>query len=206
MEYEKGSWYWFEALGYSFIMRCLTVDNEKMYSNEVCLTNGDRYSSEEIEYLKYCKGLATTSQIEQCLSAYARKNGYVSSKIVSIHDEVPVEGACVGSFLYDEKRDQLLCKSSVHGAYTVYHQGRWADIVQEPRVTERIIPIKEEDIKNDRLSTRDQYIQKISKQHAIEFAEWLSKNVTINVVALKYMQNGNYISVDKLYEQFLKVK
>ena len=79
---------------------------------------------------KSFKGLATPAQIEQCLTAYARKNGYFEGVKVKCLSRYKKEYKIGGNFFYVE--DLLYCVDKAGTGVPIYSKVRWAEIVQEP--------------------------------------------------------------------------
>jgi hypothetical protein len=108
--YEKGKFYWFESTtGYQAIARYASHNN-MFYTNEFYKPNGEGYFGHNTIQLGFCKGLATPAQIEQCLKAYAEKNGHVGSR-----------------YFYSTEADSLYM-----GVAPIYEKVKWAEIVKEP--------------------------------------------------------------------------
>lgn len=129
MNYENNKWCWVGGEEYSYIMRCESIIDGLMESNELYFTNGDSFDPSPVP-LTYINGFATPAQIEQCLRAYAEKNGYVDQCVVK---SVITGGLSkldyTDSTEYNQDDDEFwFC-----GAW-IYSKGKWAEIVKEPEV------------------------------------------------------------------------
>jgi len=213
MNYDKDKWYLFETLNKGFaIVRCGSngLLSESMPSFEYYYNNGHGSLCQENDMsfwnVSYCKGLATLEQIEQCLKAYAEKNGYVEG--VSLKDINGVKGLTVEYPLVYIAEDDCL---HIGGAWSfkgaLYYKGKWAEIVKdhiadpskmitagifdtdesfEVKPSGGIIPIKEDDFERSGVTTRETFLRK--------------QSVTIN---------GENIAIQKLidvYKEILRIK
>lgn len=128
-EYIQGKWYWFEfKYEYPCIARVngttISCSEFALQASDVYTENGVGGFKEHTFFEKDCKGLATTDQIETCLKAYARKNGYMDgAKIKGMY-------ARIGPYRLIEpfeylNEDILADKNGI----TIYKDGKWAEIV-----------------------------------------------------------------------------
>lgn len=129
MNYEIGKWFWFEFEDLSPCISKLEESKNKksLIFNEAYDVNGLLVSNSDYLTLRFCKGLATSAQIETCLKAYAEKNGYVGSKVILIRGVV---GSISEEIKYLEMSDDDLWGENDCNSYTLYHNGKWAEIVQ----------------------------------------------------------------------------
>lgn len=124
MNYEAGKWYFVDDQDptYSYIFRCDT-DGQIV---ELYFTDGDTVYAGDCDTVTAAI-LATSAQIETCLKAYAEKNGYVGSKVRLIRGVV---GSISEEIKYLEMSDDDLWGENDCNSYTLYHNGKWAEIVQ----------------------------------------------------------------------------
>lgn len=183
MEKELGKWYVVNEGDEScmYILRVERFDNTRAYGKEHYFIDGATVDVEDngvmIEEIK----IATSSQIEQCLIAYARKNGYVEGiKFYNVNTGSTIRNL-IAPLKYNDYTDTLYCKDG----NVIYYQGRWADIVQDPKEVE--LP---EDLK------KPYFLD--PKQHAIEFHEWAENYKRKNFLFT--------FTTEALYEQFIKSK
>lgn len=130
MNYENNKWYWFEFNDSSPVIArfkevSMAWTEDTFVYNEAYSLTGVANTEQAYFLLKYCKGLATPSQIGQCLKAYAEKNGYMEGVIIKDHKvKFPL--------IYDSDIDALY---DIY-RYKLYHAGKWAEIVKEdPKIT-----------------------------------------------------------------------
>jgi hypothetical protein len=156
MNYEVGKWaickYPNEVIWYLFRISFVTDDylyGVEHYNNNGSLVNLTKGSS-RLFPVSNCL-IATPSQIEQCLNAYAENNGYVEGVIVFD----PIKGHneqlwpnIIGAE-YFENCDQL-----VNCGTTIYIKGKWAELVKEPETKEDLsIQCKTDDWGNYQLDS-----------------------------------------------------
>lgn len=123
MQYEVGKWYWFVAGQVKWIARFSYMNGSYFYYSESYTICGTA------EFDDWCdnssnKGLAHPSQIEQCLKAYAEKNGYVEGVIVRppVQDyRILIEGGFFKYYPY--------CDGFGTGEANIYYKGKWAEII-----------------------------------------------------------------------------
>jgi hypothetical protein len=120
MNYEKGKWYWD-----GFYQQIVRFKEEYKIGRhggikftEYYTLNGRRHSF-DITLVNHVEGLATPAQIEQCLKAYAEKNGYIGSKVKLICGGV---GNISEEIKYLEERYGDIVGRNGCNAYTIYHQ------------------------------------------------------------------------------------
>lgn len=158
MEYEKGKWYWFEGVrGDKWIARCNSWDSESMHNYEHYMMSGYGHKLGNSDDIENCKGLATPSQIEQCLKAYAKKNGYLGKKVIDQHGGPSLVD---GELKYSLEDDYLITSKYI----VIYRQGKWAEIVQEQKEEP---PILKE--------------LNYPRNHAIEFHAWAEEFKALNI-------------------------
>lgn len=125
-EYIQGKWYVVFTEKYYYIIRCQYVKDGKMWSSEVYFSDGDCDFLLGNTPIEKVKGLATPAQIEQCLKAYAEKNGYVQgAKVKSYYDIICLETSDV---VYGDKYDILVSNGNRY-IPAIYEKGQWAEIV-----------------------------------------------------------------------------
>lgn len=136
MKYEQGKWYWVEFPNErSYIARItgttVCFSEYALIVSEFYSDNGVGHQREEKFLEKFCTGPATPAQIEQCLKAYAEKNGYVEGVdiICPVHND---KWVITGSLSYDTELDML---ESSDGDI-VYYRGKWAELVKDPETKE----------------------------------------------------------------------
>ena len=179
MEYIKDKWYWFEVQKHEYMIRCNEYDDYNMYTNEVYFLDGVCINIHREESLNYCKGLATSSQIEQCLIAYARKNGYVEGiKFYNVNTGSTIR-SLIAPLKYNDYTDTLYCKDG----NVIYNQGRWADIVQEPKEVD--IPLINDSLKvgDEWISVKDRLPKEIDSDG---FGKVLCISATTNFITTEY--------------------
>lgn len=137
MNYEENKWYYGKAINTPFIARFSHTGNDYMlpemlwfYFKELYFSDGYDGGEHNRVASSIVVGLATPTQIEQCLKAYAEKNGYVEGSIMKgIYSGRKVWLS--GKLEYDKIDDSLS-----FGIYKIYRQGKWAEIVkEEPKST-----------------------------------------------------------------------
>lgn len=120
-EYIQGKWYYGEVFQEVYgIFRHSHNSKYSPHYNESYLENGNTLGA---HFMASYDSIATPSQIEQCLKAYAEKNGYVNGAQIFIVGS-PITTKLQGSdYRYDIDGDYLEV-----GAIC-YHKGKWAEIV-----------------------------------------------------------------------------
>ncbi len=119
MNYEVDKWYWFDDENcnpYVGIAKFEKLDGSLFTGSECYFTDGWGTIGFNYHSGKDLKGLATPSQIEQCLNAYAQNSGYVEGAKIrsfiskninllvqannyydSLSDEYWLGGACISA-------------------------------------------------------------------------------------------------------------
>lgn len=129
-EYEQGKWYWVKAhFAHHAIARFKCINEEYPVFSEGYNIFGDG-GNYEVSFTDKDSvfGLATPAQIEQCLKAYAEKNGYVEGAKVDFDHFVH---GLVMPLSYLEDGDLL---GDAKGC-VVYASAEWAELVKEPEIT-----------------------------------------------------------------------
>lgn len=122
-EYIQGKWYYGEVFQEVYgIFRHSHNSKYSPHYSESYLENGNTLGA---HFMASYDSIATPSQIETCLKAYAEKNGYVDdAKIICCDEKFTIEGG----LYYHECIDCLAVTSNGAGAW-VYREGQWAEIV-----------------------------------------------------------------------------
>lgn len=126
-EYIQGKWYYGEVFQEVYgIFRHSHNSKYSPHYSESYLENGNTLGA---HFMASYDSIATPSQIEQCIKAYAEKNGYVRSKVKSLFNPAGIrtikEGYGTSDKGYYADTDTFYMLGS-----PLYSKGKWAEIVQ----------------------------------------------------------------------------
>lgn len=128
-EYIQGKWYYGEIFQEVYgIFRHSHNSKYSPYYSESYLENGNTLGA---HFMASYDSIATPSQIEQCLKAYAEKNGYKEGASVYARTISGKKQTCdINVLKYIEQTDEL-SSIDIYGEplFSVYIQGKWAEIV-----------------------------------------------------------------------------
>jgi hypothetical protein len=179
MNYEKGKWYASNRHDILSVYRFDCLDIQSFMYSEGYDQNGIHQLCFGGLIKTQIVGLATPSQIEQCLKAYAEKNGYVEGAVVKLDMGSlfkPIDWDIKGAERYISESDTLLDQSDI----AIYINGKWAEIAKEPE------PVKGIDFPNQSITTYTSgYCQRIDGSE-------------------KYLVRGEYVSIGELIQGYQK--
>lgn len=198
-EYIQGKWYWFEfKYEYPCIARVngttISCSEFALQASDVYTENGVGGFKEHTFFEKDCKGLATTSQIETCLKAYAEKNGYINGVTITF----PFMGKITNRTLYGDQYeyDKIGLRYNGQIIYSDQYK-KWVDILKHARSVQ---------------DKQDQELTERIKLHIHDNDIIISPNgeqKENNIKDVKVNVDGNRVSIEELidgYKKFLDIK
>jgi len=198
-EYKVGKWYWFDfpsegsCIGRFERLSVIWTENSLTISELYSPTGTGRIGQGSF-LEKYCKGLATPSQIETCLKAYAEKNGYVvNAQIIDLNGLEK----CIGSDITYSGKDYMYDENYA----LIYENGKWAEIIAHAPSVQNT---QDEALPENIHKNLSELKAEINNDDMLVFPpDPIVRKQTIGESKLDI--NGNMVSIDELIEVYKKM-